>query len=277
MSEWHIPDELIRRFATDPGEVGEVTAASIEQHLTACRTCQAGLAQLSSRSELDLVWAEVADRTDRAGSGFSERLLHRLGIESASARLLAATAALRAGAILAVSFIVAAVVFVSRAADTGDVFLVLAPIVPTGLVALSFAPGADPAGECGLATPMFGFRLLVRRVFAVEAVALLVLAIGSLFVPIDGLRALGWLLPSLALSLGTLAGAARWSAPDVSAGVMTAWITAVLLASSAEEGSAIGESVVFDPAGQIVLALMAVGAAVSIALNRQTLLQEVKS
>lgn len=277
MSEWHIPDELIRRFVADPGAVGDVTAASLEQHLTACRTCQAEVAQLASRSELDLVWAEVVDRADRTGLGFSERLLQRLGIESASSRLLAATAALRAGAILAVAVIVTAVVLVSRAADTGDVFLVLAPIVPTGLVALSFAPGADPAGECGLATPMFGFGLLVRRVVAVEVVALLVLIVGSLFVPIDGLRALGWLLPSLALSLGTLAGAARWSAPDVSAGVMTAWITAVLLASSAEAGSAIGESVMFDPSGQVVLAVLAVGATVSIALNRQTLLQEVKS
>lgn len=275
MSDWHVPDELMVAFSTDPGGVGAATAASIEQHLTACRSCQAGLARLSPRSELDAIWAEVQDGVDRAEVGFTERLLRRLRVESGLARLLAATPALRAGAVAAVGLIVALVVIVSRATDLGVAFLVVAPVVPTALVAASFAPGADPAGECGLAAPVFGFGLVIRRAVAVEVVALLILSVGSLFVPIDGLRALGWLLPALALSLGTLAANLRWPAPQAAAGLTIAWGAVLVLAYIAEGGRDLAESAVFGPSGQLVVGLFAAGACGVMIMNRQLLFQEV--
>ena len=275
MSDWHIPDDLMVAFSREPGAVRDATAASIEQHLTVCRSCQAGLAGLSPRSELDEIWAEVQDGVDRAGIGFTERLLRWLRVESGPARLIAATRALRIGAVAAVGLIVAVVVLVSRATDVGVAFLVLAPVVPTALVALSFAPGADPAGECGLATPAFGFGLVVRRAVAVEAVALLVLAVGSLFVPIDGLRALGWLLPALALSLGTLAANLRWTAPQAAAGLTLAWAAVLMVSYIAEGGRDLAESAVFDPSGQLAVGLLAAGACVVMITNRQVLFQEV--
>jgi len=275
VSEWHVPDDMLLRFSASPGEVDDVTAASIEQHLTACRSCQSSLAAASPGSELDAIWVEVEDRVDRAGVGFTERLLRRLGVESGPVRLIAATPALRIGALGAIGLIVAAVVLVSRATDVGEAFLVLAPVVATALVAFSFAPGVDPAGECGLATPVFGFGLVMRRAAAVEFLALLVLAVGSLFIPIDGPRALGWLLPALALSLGTLAGSVRWSAPQAAAGLTMGWAALLVLAYVAEEGRDLAESVVFDPSGQLVFGLMAAGAGVVMVLNRQILLQEV--
>lgn len=276
MSEWHIPEELMLGFSTHPGEIDDATAASIEQHLTACGDCQADLALMAPQAQLDAIWAEVEDGVDRAGVGFTERWLNRLGFESGPARLVAATPALRLGAVLAVALIVAAVVMVSRAADAGEAFLALAPVIPTALVGLSFAPGADPAGECGLATPVFGFGLVVRRALGIELVALVVLAVGSLFVPIDGLRALGWLLPALALSMGTLAGGVRWSAPATATALTTGWVAALVLAQATSANGSLIESAVFEAAGQTVLALMATAAFLVVATNRQVLFQEVE-
>ena len=50
MSEWHVADDMLVRFSTSPGEVDDVTAASIEQHLTACSSCQSSLADVSPRA-----------------------------------------------------------------------------------------------------------------------------------------------------------------------------------------------------------------------------------
>lgn len=275
MSQWHVPDDMLVRFSASPGEVDDVTATSIEQHLTACSSCRSSLADVSPGPELDAIWVGVEDRVDRAEVGFTERLLGRLGVESGPAQLIAATPALRIGALGAVGLIVAAVVLVSRATDVEEAFLVLAPVVPAALVALSFAPGVDPAGECGLATPVFGFGLVMRRAAAVEVLALLVLAVGSLFVPIDGPRALGWVLPALALSLGTLAGSVRWSAPQAAAGLTLGWAALLVLAYVAQDGRDLAKSVVFDPSGQVVFGLVAAVACVVIVLNRQILLQEV--
>ncbi len=276
MSEWHIAEDLIVIFAAEPGEIDDATAASIEQHLTGCRSCQERLAGLASRTDLDAIWAEVEDRVDLVGAGFTERLLRRFAPDSGAARLMAATPALRVGALMAVGMIVTAVVLASRATGASDVFLVLAPVVPTALVALSFAPGADPAGECGLATPVFGFGLVMRRTLAIELVAVLVLLVGSVFVPIDGLRSLGWLLPGLALSFGTLAGSVRWPVPETAASLTAGWIAVLAFAHIAEGSGGITESAVFDPAGQLVLGLVAAGACVVLAMNRQVLFQEVK-
>lgn len=276
MNDWHIPDESLVAFSADPGEMGDAAAASIEQHLTACAECQAALAALAPQAQLDAIWAEVQDGVDRAGIGFVERRLAQLGFESGPARLMAATPALRVGAVLAVGLIVAAVVLVSRAADAGEAFLALAPVVPTALVGLSFAPGADPAGECGLATPVFGFGLVIRRALGIELVALFVLAVGSLFVPIDGLRALGWLLPALALSIGTLAGGVRWSAPTTASALTAGWVGALVVAQVSDSNGSFADSVVFDTVGQTVLALMVTVAILVAVTNRQVLFQEVK-
>jgi hypothetical protein len=276
MSEWHIAEDLMAIFAAEPGEIDDATAASIEQHLTGCRSCQVRLAGLPSRTDLDAIWANVEDRVDRVGTGFEERMLRRFALESGAARLMAATPALRVGALLAVGLMVAAVVLASRATGASDVFLVLAPVVPVALVALSFAPGADPAGECGLATPVFGFGLVMRRALAIELVAVLVLLVGSLFVPIDGLRSLGWLIPGLALSLGSLAGGVRWTVPETAASLTTGWIAVLVLAHIAQGSGGLTESAVFDPAGQLVLGSTAAGACLVVAMNRQVLFQEVK-
>lgn len=275
MTAWHVPEDVIRSYAAAPREVNGVVAASIEQHLVVCRTCQDAMAAATSSSELDAIWSEVADRVDRADPAPIERLLRWMGLHSGPARLIAATPALRLGALGAVAVIVGTVVLVSRAADLGVAFLVMAPVVPTGLVAMSFAPATDPAGECGLATPAYGFGLLMRRAAVVEGVAVVVLAIGSAFVPIDGVRALAWVAPSIALSLATLAGAVRWPAPTAATVALGGWVAVIVLAYAVEPGADLLESAVFGITGQVVAAWVAALAAVVVMAHREVLLQEV--
>ena len=53
------------------------------------------------------------------------------------------------------------------------------------------------------------------------------------------------------------------------------WMTVLALARLAEANGSLTESAVFDPTGQTVLALIAVGACVVMFMNRQILFQEV--
>jgi hypothetical protein len=111
----------------------------------------------------------------------------------------------------------------------------------------------------------------------VEVAALVVL--GSSAVLIDGpaVVAVGWLLPSLALSFGTLVGASRWPAPSVAGALSAGWIASVLVATWLGRAPSLTQSVVFDAAGQAVLgALALVGLGVT-AMRRQVLYQEVLS
>lgn len=270
MTDWHLTDDVAAALAADPTRINHATAASAEQHLVACPRCQEAVARHSRARSMDEMWAEIVDEIDQP-VGRQARWVS----ETTWTRLVAATPALRLGALVAGVAVIALVVIVSRLADTPDVFLVLAPIVPTVGVAIIFAPGAEPAGECGLATPMHGIGLLVRRVAVVEISALVVL--GSSAVLIDGpmVVAVGWLLPSLALSVGTIAGASRWPATSVAGALSVGWVAAVLTATWLGRASSVSESVAFGAVGQGVIgALVVFGVAVT-AIRRQVLYMEV--
>lgn len=273
MTEWHVPEGLVSAFAAEPERVDEVAAASVEQHLAVCGRCQRAVASAADPLAVDAAWTEIEDRIDQRQPGWDGRLARVTGSDG-SFRLIAATAGLQLGALTAVAMVVVLVVLTGRSADSADIFMALAPLVPTALVAMTFAPGADPAGEAGRATPVYGFGLLMRRTLAVEIVALVVLGVAAAFVPIGGLRTLGWVLPSLALSALTIAGGARWPAPAVGVAAASAWMAVVGAAARYEPGHDIVRSAPFDPAGQLVAAAIAVVAAVVILSNRQTLLME---
>jgi hypothetical protein len=274
VTDWHVPDDVMALFVAEPRAVDDVTAASIEQHVEACGRCQHVAAASTPEIDLDRVWAEVADRVDQDGAGLGERLLRRLGVAAGEARLVAATRALQVGAVIAVAVVVAVLVWASRAADAGGVFLALAPIVPTALVAASFAPGADPAGECGLATPVYGFGLVLRRAVSVEALALVVLVVGSLLVPVDGPRAVAWLLPAAALSLGTMAASVRWPAPHAALGLLAVWFGGMTVSALADHSARLVDAAVFGPAGQVAAALVVAASVAVVVTHRQVLFQE---
>ena len=255
MSDWHVTEEIIARYVDDEGNLDYVTAASIEEHVERCAHCQRSVGEWTRTELLDQVWSGVADRVDRTESGVGERWLVRLGVEPAPARLLGATPGLRVATVAAVMLVVAAVAWASRAADAAGVYLVLAPVVPTALVAVSFSANADPGGECGLATPVFGFPLLLRRALAVEVLALLVLAAGSLFISLEGASAVAWLLPATALSVGTVAVGTRWPAPHAAAALLAGWfgVLAVELVSRRDDGAPpFVDGPVFGMVGQLV-------------------------
>jgi hypothetical protein len=274
VTDWHVPDDVLALFVADGRAVDDVTAASVEQHLEACGRCQRRTAVATPGTDVDRVWAEVVDRVDQESTGVGARILARSGLAPGQARLLAATRALQMGAVLAVAMVVAVIVWASRSADAGGVFLALAPIVPTALVAVSFAPGADPAGECGLATPVYGFGLVLRRAVAVEAIALVVLGIGSLLVPLDGPRAAAWLLPAAALSLGTVAASVRWPAPHAAVGLLTIWFAGVASSALADHSSRLVDAAVFGAPGQLIAAVVVAVSVAVVATHRQVLFQE---
>lgn len=278
MSNWHVTEEIIARYVDDEVNLDHVTVASIEEHVERCPSCQRGVRERTRPELLDQVWSGVADRVDRTESGVVERWIVRLGVEPAPARLLGATAGLRVATVAAVVLVVAAMVWASRAADAAGVYLALAPVVPTALVAISFATDAEPGGESGLATPVFGFPLLLRRALAVEVLALLVLAAGSLFISLDGPRAVAWLLPATALSVGTVAVGTRWPAPHAATALLGGWfgvLAAGELIGRREGVPPLVDTPVFGTIGQLVAGGLLVVSMGVVYLERHHVFQEV--
>lgn len=277
MSNWHVARDLIDRFAANE-PLDHVTEASIEQHIATCGRCQRRVAERHSNDLVDRVWSGVAARMDESESSIVERWLTGAGIEPAPARILTATPGLSAATVAAVVLVVGAVVWASRAADAAGLFLALAPVVPTVLVAASFATNVEPGGECTLATPEFGLALLLRRVLAVETLALLVLGVGSLFVSFDGARAMAWLLPATALSACTVAAGTRWPTPRSATVLLAAWFAALAVAESIggdRGGPPFADTPVFGPAGQLTALAFLVGSIGVVYSQRHTVFQEV--
>jgi len=279
MSDWHVTEEIIARYVDDEVTLDHVTAASIEKHVERCSHCQRSVGEWTRTELLDQVWSGVADRVDRSESRVVERWLVQLGVEPAPARLLGATPGLRLATVAAVMLVVAAVAWASRAADAAGVYLALAPVVPTALVAISFSGNADPGGECGLATPVFGFPLLLRRALAVEVLALLVLAAGSLFISLEGASAVAWLLPATALSVGTVAVGTRWPAPRAAAALLVGWfgvLAAGELVGHRDDGAPpFVDAPVFGMVGQLVAGGLLVVSMCVVYTQRHHVFQEV--
>jgi hypothetical protein len=116
--------------------------------------------------------------------------------------------------------------------------------------------------------------MLLCRVLAVEIVALVVLGIGALFAPIDGARAAAWILPALALSVGTVAAAVRWPAPHSGAALLGVWLAAVGAHRVLQPSARVVDTAMFGPAGQLAAATVTLVGCAVIATHRQVLFQE---
>lgn len=269
MTEWHVPDDLVVTFAMAPRSLDDAAAASVEQHVAVCASCQREVARASSTVDLDVLWAEVEDRIDRHGHGWAG-WLGRLSGHSTVVRLLTASPGLRLSTVVAAAMVSIAGSLAARALDLSGVFLAIAPLVPLGLVAATFSPGVDPAGEASQATPVHGPRLLVLRLAAISLVSAAVLAVGTAVAPLHGPRAAAWVLPALALSAVTIAGSARWSTSGVAIVSAGSWAGLVLGASRLEPANAVTSSVLFDASGQVVFAVVA-GAAIAVVTHERDL------
>ncbi|MEU3603233.1 hypothetical protein ABZ714_31650 [Streptomyces sp. NPDC006798] len=135
------------------------------------------------------------------------------------------------GALLAVIATAFTLSYVTGFDAARPLLLALAPVLPPAGVALSYGRYTDPLYEIAAATPSGGLRLLLTRTAVVLAVSVTLLTATGALLPADGGApgAAAWLLPGLALTLGSLV-LGSWTGLPVAAAVLAGgWLTAVLL------------------------------------------------
>ena len=227
-STWHLDDDLLDAYAQGR-PLSAALAASVEAHLERCPGCQARLVPVAELPRLDAVWAEVVDVLDAPRPSLLERLLQRTGVAPDTARLLAVTPSLQASWITGTVVLLTLVLVVSHSGERGiALFLALAPVVPVAGIAVAFGPRTDPLHEVTLAAPYSSFRLLLVRSAAVLAVTTLIAVPVTFLVPSTPLVSAAWLLPALALSVTSLALAARVDPVVSSAGLSVLWLVLAL-------------------------------------------------
>lgn len=223
--QWHLDQAVATSYAE--GRVTPVLAASVEQHLVRCAACRALLP--ADEARLDAVWGGIIGRVEAPRATLLERVLLRLGVDEATARLMATTPSLRGGWLTGVVVVLALSMLAAHSDESGTaVFMALAPVLPIAGVALAFGPRADPAHEIVAATPHSAVHLLSVRTALVVATTMLPAAALTPFLPHGGWLALAWLVPGLALTAGTIALATKVAPHLAALGLAVLWVSLVL-------------------------------------------------
>lgn len=210
------------------------------------------------QTRIDANWRAISFELDAPVPSRTERVLQRVGFSSATARLVAATPALRRS--WAAALLVVVLIGLSAASDNPDNIsgmLVLAPLVPVLGVALAYGPSVDPVHDIGLATPMRGVRLITIRAATVVAVAVAVLCGAVLLSAASNALAVVWLLPALATTSLAVSLMTALSPRRAVIGVSVAWAMLVVVVQGATQDSL----AIFSPAAQVASAVAAVVAA----------------
>ncbi|MEV7227119.1 MULTISPECIES: hypothetical protein [Polymorphospora] len=249
-AEWHVPDGDLRRYAG--GESTPPMLWSTEAHLAACADCRARLTAVTDPEILELGWARLDAELDAPVPGPIERLLLRCGVADHTARLLVATPVLRISWLIAVASTLALTIALANLVQP-VVFLAVAPLLPLAGVAASYGRGVDPTYEVAIVAPLHTFRLLLLRTAAVLTTTTVLSVIASIGLPEEGLRALGWFLPALALTLLSLALTPAFGPVGAAVVVGLAWAMLVI-------GLGAG-SFLLGPGGQSMVAVAALLAA----------------
>jgi Putative zinc-finger len=265
MGAWHADGALLAAYHDQ--RLDAAARWSVEAHLTSCAACRLRARALVDPARLERVRTALIEAVDLPRAGVAERLLVRLGVAEHTARLLAATPALRGSWLLAVAVVLGFAVLAGwthPGQDANLAFLCVAPLLPLAGIAAAYGPGVDPTYEIGLAAPLSSFRLLLLRAAAVLGAATLLAAAASLALPQLGPGAAGWLLPSLGLTASGLALATTVEplrAIGITAG---AWVIAVVVTVLPPAPS----SVLFAVAGQVGFAALALLAAAVLLVRR---------
>ena len=268
---WHAGTETLTAYAANG--LGPVASASVEAHVAACAACRGVLRDVAAvdPDRHEAVWDALVDLVDQPRRSVVERLLARLGVAPHAARLLAGTRSLQLAWLIASA---SAVLFAVAANGDGGrhsgVFLFLAPLLPLAGVAASHAAGDEPVSEVLAASPLGRFRLLLMRTVAVTAVSAILLTPAAVVVSGD-IAAAAWLLPALLLAASTLALGA-WHPPGrVTAVLGGLWIVVAFASTRptrpGSASAALAEFAAFQPAGQLVCAVLTV-AALAVAIDR---------
>lgn len=228
-SAWHLDPDLAGRYAG--GGLGSVLTASVEQHLMACAACRCLLSPHVDPGRLDDVWSDILERVEQPPTTFVERVLSSLGMADATARLVAATPSLRGAWVGGMTLVLGLALVAAYTAPHGvAVYLALAPLLPVAGVAMAFGPAVDPAHEMAAATPYSQLRLLALRTSFVVTTTLVPATVGGLLLPGTPLLAVAWLLPALALTVGTVALSTRVGPQRAAAGLTVVWLALSLRA-----------------------------------------------
>jgi hypothetical protein len=190
-----------------------------------CAVCRGMIASYVDVGRAEAIWHEVVDLVDAPRRSWPERMLVRLGVGEATARLVAATPTLRGPWLLAVAGILVLAAWTAQVDERLlRMFLVAAPLGPLAGIAMAFASGLDPTREIGLAAPYSGLRLLLIRTAAVLAVTVPIVVAAGLALPGSNWLAAAWLLPTAGLTCAALALTRRLT-PVVAVGVVgMAWV-----------------------------------------------------
>jgi hypothetical protein len=141
------------------------------------------------------------------------------------------------------------------------VFLCVAALAPVAGVAATFARGIDPTHELSVAAPTSSVRVLLLRTVAVVLATSAVTAVAALALPGLSWTASAWLLPSLALTVSSLALATYLSHLAAFGTVAGLWVAGAILGAARPDDAL----AVFDAGAQAgFLALSAVATAVLI-------------
>jgi len=219
------------------------------------------------QARIDANWRAITIELDAPTPGRLERLLRAAGLPGRVTRLVVATPALRRAWYLATGLAILIGLGATDAARPREnlfVLLVMAPLVPVLGVGLAYGAEADPAHEVTLATPMRGLRLLLTRAAAVLGFSTFWLLIAAILAPGRQPMAFAWLLPSLGLTLATLALMTTFRPRRAAAVTAVLWVLGVtwVRAGAADPLAA------FGPAGQVLMVLVAALSAVVVVARR---------
>src|SRR4029450_567883 len=154
---WHADGELLAAY--DEQRLDAAARWSVEAHLTSCAACRLQARALVEEARLQRLRVALIEAVEGPRAGVAERLLVRLGVAEHTARLLAATPALRGSWLLAVATVLAFAVLAGwthPGQDANLAFLCVAPLLPLAGIAAAYGPGGAPADEIGLAAPRGG-------------------------------------------------------------------------------------------------------------------------
>ncbi|MGP3991829.1 zf-HC2 domain-containing protein [Streptomyces sp. 3N207] len=214
---WHVTDQMAAAYAED--RLPESDAWSLEKHVEGCSACagrvSAAVAATAAAPRLAAVRTAVLDfagtaLAEAAPAAPVERRTTRSRAAALRIRLMwAAGPALRGPWLLSIILVILGAVTAGAATrhhGGGPLLVALAPVLPLAGVAASYGPYADPMHEVTVATPGGGLRLLLIRTTVVLATAVpLVTAAGWALPHSPGVPGpWAWLLPGLALTLGSL-------------------------------------------------------------------------
>ena len=263
VAEWHADSSLVERYVA--GALDPATSASVEAHVLKCEACRAGSAVHVPQPRLAAVWSEVIERVDDPKRGFFEHSLMRLGLSESDARLAACAPALRLAWFVALVAVLAFCLAAAGSERVGpDLFLLVAPALPTIGVGLAYGRWTDPTYDVGQAAPYSAVRLLFLRTAVVLAVTVGVVGLAGLVLPGHNAAVL-WLLPAMALVAATLALSA-WLPPAWAATVTGgSWLAGLGLVWKAQNTLA----PVFGPPGQVVALVLFVLACLVVGGNRR--------